>query len=62
VISFLRAPSALSVDFGQGVLGQNDPLGFVPGALDYDQRIADLPRLGYDAMAVDAVSHLIAFH
>ncbi len=36
MISFLSAPSAFSVDCGQGVLGQDDPLGFVPGALDYD--------------------------
>ena len=60
--SFLSAPSALSIDYGQSVLSGDDPLGFVPGALHYDYRIADLSGLGDDAMAVDAVSHLIAFH
>ena len=60
--SFLSAPSALSIGYGQGVLGQNDPLGFVPGTLDYDHRIADLSGLCDDAMAVDRVAHLIAFH
>lgn len=33
--SFLSAPSSLSIDCGQGVLGENDPLGVVPGSLDY---------------------------
>jgi len=60
--SFLSAPSALSVDHGQGILGQDSPLGFMPGALDYDHRIANLSGLGYDPMAVDGVAHLIAFH
>jgi len=51
--SFLSAPSAFFIDHGQGVLGQDYPLGFVPGALRYDHGIADLSGLGYDAMAVD---------
>jgi len=51
--SFLSAPSALSIGYGQGVLGQDDPLGFVPGSLDCDQWIADLSGLGDDAVAVD---------
>ncbi len=38
----VRTISALSINHGQGVLGQDDPLRFVPGALDYDHRIADL--------------------
>jgi hypothetical protein len=53
--SFLSAPSAFSVDYGQGVLSQDDPLRFVPGALGYNHRIADLSGLGYDPMAVDGL-------
>ena len=60
--SVLSAPSALSVDHGQGVLGQDYPLGFVPGALDYYQRIADLSGLGDDAMAVNGITYFTADH
>ena len=46
VISFLGAPSAFSIDYGQSILGQNYPLGFVPGALDYDHRKFLIYELG----------------